>query len=124
MTVIEVRTAVQGAISGLLGLYRRPDGSTIPALWVGAVLPAGYAVTGLECIIEKSPNSTPLTTLTSVAMQRQWVVRLRAWNGGSIGPALDALAAAFHPTQPPTRISETDDMPEQGVFYLPELIGL
>jgi hypothetical protein len=83
VNVLELRTELASLLSASLGTYTLPNGSTTPAIAVrssGESLPAGTTVTGLEVVIIRDPNLTPIPQYAEPGALRTWTVFLVDWS--------------------------------------------
>ncbi|MGL5915740.1 MAG: hypothetical protein ACRCZG_05720, partial [Culicoidibacterales bacterium] len=61
MTILELREQLEILLVTHLGQYKRKDGTTMPALWVGEFTPDGHSInrdydTLIECLISPAPS--------------------------------------------------------------------
>lgn len=83
MNVLELRTELASLLSASLGTYTLPNGSTTPAIAVrssGQALSAGTTVTGLEVVIIRDPDLTPIPQYADSGALRSWTVFLVDWS--------------------------------------------
>ena len=83
MNVLELRTELASLLSASLGTYTLPNGATTPAIAVrssGDSLSAGTSVTGLEVVIIRDPNLTPIPQYAESGALRTWTVFLIDWS--------------------------------------------
>lgn len=83
MNVLELRTELASLLSASLGTYTLPNGATTPAIAVrssGESLSAGTSVTGLEVVIIRDPNLTPIPQYAESGALRTWTVFLIDWS--------------------------------------------
>lgn len=83
MNVLELRTELASLLSASLGTYTLPNGSTTPAIAVrssGQALSAGTTVTGLEVVIIRDPDLTPIPQYADAGALRAWTVFLVDWS--------------------------------------------
>ena len=83
MNVLELRTELASLLSASLGTYTLPNGATTPAIAVrssGDSLSAGTSVTGLEVVIIRDPNLTPIPQYAESGALRTWTVFLVDWS--------------------------------------------
>lgn len=81
----EIRDAITTALDGELGTYTLTNGSTIPAIYVvPPQLPSEWKVSGLECVIGRSPEhqSNPIfkNSLTATQLTETWIAHLTQWD--------------------------------------------
>jgi hypothetical protein len=83
VNVLELRTELASLLSASLGTYTLPNGATTPAIAVrssGESLSAGTSVTGLEVVIIRDPNLTPIPQYAESGALRTWTVFLIDWS--------------------------------------------
>lgn len=83
MDVLALRTAVETTLVDLLGVYALPNGQSCPAIAVradGEKLPAGWRVTGMECVLHWQPIPQPLRQYGGQVAFNVWVADLVAWS--------------------------------------------
>ena len=83
MNVLELRTELATLLSASLGTYTLPNGATTPAIAVrssGEALSAGTTVTGLEVVVIRDPDLTPIPQYTDSGALRAWTVYLVDWS--------------------------------------------
>lgn len=89
--MLALRTAVETTLVDLLGVYTLPNGQRVPAIAVradGEKLPAGWMVSGLECILHWQPIPKPLRQYGGQVAFNLWMADLVAWSS-----AVDLSAA-------------------------------
>lgn len=97
MKFLDLNSEIRTLLAGVLGVYRRNDGSTFPAII--ALLdeeqrPAEYRPEGLECIMLRSPVVTPRSLLCdAVQFDQTWRLYLLQWPIAD-GSSSDALEVA------------------------------
>ncbi|MGB3208700.1 MAG: hypothetical protein WBB28_27235 [Crinalium sp.] len=77
----EIRDAIAAALNGELGTYTLTNGSTIPAIYVvPPQIPSEWKVSGLECIVGRSPEhqSNPIfrNSLAASQLTEIWTIHL------------------------------------------------
>lgn len=77
-SVLVLRSDVQTLLTGLIGTYKIGTASPVPALWVAPPQPpSNRVVTGLEVIIQKTPNVKPSWLLNSrLIFSEEWTITL------------------------------------------------
>jgi hypothetical protein len=83
VNVLELRTELATLLSASLGTYTLPNGSTTPAIAVrssGQALSAGTTVTGLEVVVIRDPDLTPIPQYSDSGALRAWTVYLVDWS--------------------------------------------
>lgn len=85
MTLIDFRLQLTTVLSSELGRYKRPNNTTIPALWVGEILPSNYKLDTqhpklLECIITSVPLLEQIKEFTVRSTQEFYRVTLKDWS--------------------------------------------
>jgi hypothetical protein len=83
MKYLDLMTELRTLLAPVLGVYRRNNGDTFPAI-IGLLdeeqRPAEYRPEGLECIIRRSPFVMPKSTLCDgVQFSQTWRVYLLQW---------------------------------------------
>jgi hypothetical protein len=81
VNIQELREAIETLLVAELGTYKLPNHTTIPAIYVldtGGTIPADWTVTGLECIIRRSPSSrnTNGSTFDGTRFNKNWQLYL------------------------------------------------
>lgn len=72
MTPEDIRTELLEILETDLGVYTKPNGDTLPAIWVkGSLPPKNWKVKGLQVIIFSDPDEVP-TVGTSSVLQNRW----------------------------------------------------
>jgi hypothetical protein len=104
MTVLELRNALAALLTASLGTYTLGNGSTTPAISVRAVgerRPVDTTVTGMEVVIVRDPELTPLDAYRAPGSFREWTVYLIDWSDAT---SLEAPAAAVVAAYPGTLV--------------------
>ena len=103
MTLLELRTEIAALLSASLGVYTLPNGATTPAISVrssGEALATGTSVTGLEVVLIRDPDLTPIPQYSDAGALRSWTVFLIDWNNATtLEPIGAALVEAYGGTQ-------------------------
>jgi hypothetical protein len=111
MTVLELRNALAALLTASLGTYTLGNGSTTPAISVRAVgerRPVDTTVTGLEVVIVRDPELTPVEVYKEPGAFREWTVYLIDWSDAT---SLEAPAAAVVAAYPGTLV-QTANVPK------------
>jgi hypothetical protein len=111
MTVLELRNALAALLTASLGTYTLGNGSTTPAISVRAVgerRPVDTTVTGMEVVIVRDPELTPLDAYRAPGSFREWTVYLIDWSDAT---SLEAPAAAVVAAYPGTLV-QTANVPK------------
>ena len=99
MNLLELRNELATLLSSALGTYTLPNGDTTPAIEVrssGEALPSSTKVEGLEVVIIRDPDLTPITQYTDSPSIRTWTVFLVDWSDAvSLEPIGAYLVAAY-----------------------------
>ena len=103
MNLLELRNELAALLTASLGIYMLPNGSTTPAIAVrssGENLPADTTVSGLEVVIIRDPDLTPIPQYTDAGALRTWTVFLVDWsNAVDLEPIGAYLIEAYPGTQ-------------------------
>jgi hypothetical protein len=111
MTVLELRNALAALLTASLGTYTLGNGSTTPAISVRAVgerRPVDTTVTGLEVVIVRDPELTPVEVYKEPGAFKEWTVYLIDWSDAT---SLEAPAAAVVAAYPGTLV-QTANVPK------------
>lgn len=99
MTILELRQAITELLTGLLGSYTLPNGSSQTAVWVDGKngVPKGWKVQGLEASIRQYPARTSRPLMATVEMRKAWEVVLSQYNPSSetMDEAVDRILRHF-----------------------------
>ena len=101
MNVKELQEAIALLLTAELGSYTLPNNTTTPAIHVldiGESIPLDWKVSGLECVIQRSPSSrSPQATFDGIRRIKRWQIYLIQWERGAytLGTALDRLEQRF-----------------------------
>jgi hypothetical protein len=102
------------ASPNLIGSYRLPNGTTIPAIYVVGQksVPTEWKATGLEVTIRQYPELLPEAGVGIVSVLQQWEVMVVQYNpdGKEIATAMDRMVRRF----PDARVSF---MPGNDIAY-------
>jgi hypothetical protein len=103
VNLLELRTELASLLSASLGTYTLPNGATTPAISVrssGEALPTGTSVTGLEVVLIRDPDLTPIPQYTDAGALRSWTVFLIDWSDATdLEPIGAYLVEAYPGTQ-------------------------
>jgi hypothetical protein len=103
VNLLELRTELASLLSASLGTYTLPNGATTPAISVrssGEALPTGTSVTGLEVVLIRDPDLTPIPQYTDSGALRSWTVFLIDWSDATdLEPIGAYLVEAYPGTQ-------------------------
>jgi len=83
VNILQLRSEIEDLLTAELGVYTLPNGETTPAISVraeGEALPAGMTADGLEAVIIRDPDLTPILQYSEAGTLRRWVVYLVVWN--------------------------------------------
>lgn len=99
MTILELRQTITELLTGLLGSYTLPNGSSQTAVWVDGKngVPKGWKVQGLEASIRQYPARTSRPLMATVEMRKAWEVVLSQYNPSSetMDEAVDRILRHF-----------------------------
>ena len=99
MTLIELRESLEILLGDLIGTYKLPQGTEIPAVYVdgNAGVPKDWQVSGLEVSIRQYPARATRRLMSMVEMTVSWEVRLSQYNpeNSSLDTAIDRLLRHF-----------------------------
>lgn len=111
MTSAELKADLTTLLAGVLGEYTRNGEVMEPAVSVGARLPPGYQVRGLEVSIRSSPDVHRVNEFgSSPAFKRTWQVRLKQWDDeGNLEEPIRLILSAYPQTSNPTIVGPTDE---------------
>lgn len=102
MNILELRDAIATVLVDQLGTYKLPNHTTIPAIYVldtGGSIPADWSVSGLECIIRRSPTSrsTSGSTFDGTRFNKNWQLYLLQWDGAhTLEAAVSLIERRFY----------------------------
>ena len=103
MNLLELRNELASLLSASLGTYTLPNGATTPAISVrssGEALPTGTTVTGLEVVLIRDPDLTPIPQYAEAGALRNWTVFLVDWSDATdLEPIGAYLVEAYAGTQ-------------------------
>lgn len=95
----DVITTLLSASPNLIGTYRLPDNSTIPAVYVVGQksVPSDWKVIGLEVTMRQYPALLPTPAIGVVDVLQEWEVMLVQYNpdGKEIVSAMDRMTRRF-----------------------------
>lgn len=83
MNILQLRSEIADLLSDELGVYTLPNGATTPAISVraeGEALPAGTTADGLEVVIIRDPDLTPILQYSEAGALKRWIIFLVVWN--------------------------------------------
>lgn len=103
MNLLELRNELATLLSASLGTYTLPNGATTPAIAVrssGENLPPDTAVSGLEVVVIRDPDLTPIPQYSDAGALRTWTIFLIDWsNAVDLEPIGAYLIEAYPGTQ-------------------------
>lgn len=103
MNLLELRNELEILLAAELGTYTLPNGDTTPAISVrssGENLPTGTTAAGLEVVIIRDPDLTPIPQYSDAGALRNWTVFLVDWSEAvDLEPIGAYLIEAFAGTQ-------------------------
>jgi hypothetical protein len=103
VNLLELRTELASLLSASLGTYTLPNGATTPAISVrssGEALPTGTTVTGLEVVLIRDPDLTPIPQYSDSGALRSWTVFLIDWSDATdLEPIGAYIVEAYAGTQ-------------------------
>lgn len=124
--LVQLKGLITIALTGKLGTYQTTLGPT-PAIWVvPPALPNQRSVTGLECIIYRTPEMAVEGMLGAKKMlTRTYSIRLVQHNqDDSTEDATEALISYFPTVTSAVLLQATDVAPEQSVIRLSDFANL
>ena len=97
--VPEVLAVIRRIVGDLIGTYRRPDGSTTPALYVVGRqdVPSNWTVEGVECVLSEVPEMRTEAGVGMVNQVRTWTIRFTNYGDDA---AIATIQDRFHRTFP------------------------
>jgi hypothetical protein len=103
VNLLELRNELATLLSASLGTYTLPNGATTPAIAVrssGENLPPDTAVSGLEVVVIRDPDLTPIPQYSDAGALRTWTIFLIDWsNAVDLEPIGAYLIEAYPGTQ-------------------------
>lgn len=106
MNLLELRNELETLLAAELGTYTLPNDATTPAISVrssGENLPTGTTATGLEVVIIRDPDLTPIPQYSDAGALRTWTIFLVDWSDAvDLEPIGAYLIEAFPGTQTST----------------------
>jgi hypothetical protein len=105
VNLLDLRTELQNLLAPVLGYYTLPNGITTAALAVrssGESLPAGTTASGLEVVLIRDPDLSPIPQYANAGAIRTWTVFLIDW---SDSVDLEPVGAFLVRTYPGTSVS-------------------
>ena len=84
--VLDLRTDLVTALSGVLGTYTLANGITTPAVDVRAIgqgRETGTTVAGVELVIQRDPTLRPVRAQEAEAVMPEWTAFLVEWDSSS-----------------------------------------
>lgn len=111
MDILQLRTELETLLVDNLGVYTLANGTETPAVSVrapGERMTPGTTVTGVELIVIRDPDMTPISQYSNEAAFRRWTTVLVDWDNNT---DLEPMAAAVIETYPGTTVS-TVSVPE------------
>lgn len=87
MDLLDLRTSLETTLVDVLGVYRLGNNSITPAIAVrseGEKLPAGIRVSGLECVILRTPVLKKVRQYRKAPARATWIVYLIDWEGSGL----------------------------------------
>jgi hypothetical protein len=124
LTLDQLHDALQTILVGYVGTYVRPDGTTVPAVWKGARLPAGYKVSAteprVEVVVQRTPELSTTTVHNGQVVEREWIVRAKAWGTTGVGAVVERILACTPGATAGPLIPETDVTLEEQVVRIPD----
>jgi hypothetical protein len=105
MDILQLRTELETLLVNNLGVYTLANGTETPAVSVRAVgerPAAGTTVTGIELVLIRDPDLSPLDQYSNQAAFRTWTLYLVDWNNDQ---DLEGPAARIVEQYPGTTVS-------------------
>lgn len=98
MDLLSLRETLETLLADQLGVYTLANGVTTPAMSVRAVgelSPARTTVSGLECVIRREPELTPVSQYEPSLAFRSYTLFLVSWGGTDLSEAAELITAGF-----------------------------
>lgn len=122
--VSQVRGLINSAIGSKLGVYKLPDGTSSPALWVRGQqqVPKDWTVDGIECVIEQVPEMRNRPTFSqAVFLDVRWPIYLTSYNTSqTLSEVRELLFQWFPDIQDPVHVPQTDISFETLKVFIPD----
>jgi hypothetical protein len=83
VNILQLRAEIEDLLTDELGVYTLPNGETTPAISVradGEALPAGTTAEGLEVVIIRDPDLTPILQYSEAGTLKRWIIFLVVWS--------------------------------------------
>jgi hypothetical protein len=120
----QLLAALRTILAGHVGTYDRGDGTTTPAIWVGAKVPAEYKISPteprVEVILLKSAETTAVNVHHGQVIERDWVVLVKAWGTTGVTACVERLLASAPGSRAGPLIAESDLTIEQQRVFIPD----
>jgi len=121
MDLLTLREELETLLADELGVYTLANGITTPAISVRAVgelTPARTMVSGLECVIQKQPDLTPVRQYDPGPAFRRYTLYLISWGSTDLSAVAQmvvrhfytAVAAEIRQLQVPPGLGPQDQM--------------
>lgn len=126
MTPQGIKKRILDHMQHLLGTYAPPQmGTTVPAIYIGENTPSEWNVSGIECVIHRTPRIQRLTQFGGdcdrqpLPKQEYYDVVLKRWdNSMLLLPAMDKLLELYPSAESAQPLPETNETLEQATITL------
>ena len=121
--VRDLRDKLINLIGDLLGTYTFVDSTTAPAIWVGAKVPEGTTVSGLEVVIAPDPEIDPMPMQVDRVVRRGWQVIIKQHDDNDVvtlHEATERLVAHWPEMGRPVVIPATYETLAQARLRIPQ----
>lgn len=109
-----VRDELQDLLGPLLGVYRKPDGTTIPAFWMAPPrVPPEWRVEGIEAVLTATPTLDRRGQFGAIATMRTWSLKVVQYDTAQTLEAVELLLYRAYPHSRRRPMAQTDDTYEQ-----------
>lgn len=98
MELLTLREQIETLLVDRLGTYTLANGTVVPAMSVrsaGERATARTTVSGLECIIQRQPDITPVAQYTDAPAYETYTVYLVSWDDKEVTDAVRLMLDAF-----------------------------
>ncbi len=99
MNILQLRDTISQLLADLLGSYKLPNNTTVPALWVDGKsgVPKGWKVIGLEASIRQYPSRVSRPLMGMVEVRKAWELVLSQYDPASedMDEAVDRILRHF-----------------------------
>lgn len=121
MDLLTLREELETLLADELGVYTLANGITTPAISVraaGELTPAQTTVSGLECVIEKQAQLSPIRQYAPGPAFRRYTIYLVSWDAKDLSAVAEmvvrhfttAVSAELRPLRVPPGLGPQDQM--------------